>query len=80
MYQRKISTEEIRLVLQQGTVIEEYPDDLPFPSYLLLAKVNNRPIHVVMAQDLVERKVIIITVYEPDSNKWEDGFEKRRQS
>jgi len=80
MYQRGISTEEVLRALKTGKVIEEYPEDLPFPSGLLLVFVNNRPIHVVVAEDTLELQVIIITAYIPDSDKWENGFEKRRQS
>ena len=34
-----------------GEVISEYPDDVPFPSCLILGFVGTRPIHVVTARD-----------------------------
>jgi len=36
MFQRNISTEDIRLVIAQGEIIEDYPDDEPCPSALFL--------------------------------------------
>jgi hypothetical protein len=32
MYQRRVSEEEVRNVLAAGETVEEYPDDLPYPS------------------------------------------------
>ena len=34
MYQRSISEEEVRIVIKTGETIEDYPDDLPYPSRL----------------------------------------------
>ncbi len=36
MFQRNISTEDIRLVIALGEIIEDYPDDEPCPSALFL--------------------------------------------
>jgi len=32
MFERNISAEDVRKVLSVGAVIEEYPDDTPYPS------------------------------------------------
>ncbi len=40
--------------------------------------VKNRPLHVVVADNEVDRETIIITVYEPDKEQWESDFEHRR--
>ena len=51
-------------------------DDKPLPSYLIYGKTSElRPIHVVVGVD--EEVVAIVTVYEPDPDKWID-FTKRR--
>ena len=48
---------DVRHVLQTGEVIEEYPDDTPFPSYLILGFVGDRPFHVVVA--VIARRVTL---------------------
>jgi hypothetical protein len=65
-------------VLDHGTIIEEYPDDTPYPSRLVLGWVGRRPIHVVAADDPASRTTIVITAYEPDRDVWEDDFRKRK--
>lgn len=53
-------------VLPTGEVIESYPNDLPYPSKLMLGWRGNRPLHVVAADNLESGETIVITVYEPD--------------
>lgn len=36
MFERRIGRDEVRNVLDQGEVIEAYPEDRPFPSQLVL--------------------------------------------
>jgi len=38
MFEHKIPADEVRYALETGVVIEEYPDDTPYPSRLILAK------------------------------------------
>ena len=79
MFERGIRHDDVRKVLEQGRVIEEYPDDKPYPSCLILGWAGNRPIHVVKAENQEENQTIIATVYEPDMFVWEPGFERRRE-
>ncbi len=79
MAQRGISEGMIRHALTHGEAIEEYPEDSPFPSRLILAWHDARPIHVVVAEDPHTRTAIIITVYEPSAEKWEPGFRRRKR-
>lgn len=79
MVLRAISPEEVKAAVQTGTVIKEYPDDKPNPSRLILARINNRPIHVVSAYEKEIDSEIIITAYEPDKKGWSDDFTERRQ-
>lgn len=51
MFQRSISRDEVKAALAAGEASAEYPDDRPYPSYLMLGIVNQRPIHVVAARD-----------------------------
>ena len=76
MIERNIKIKEVKEAIEYGAIIEEYLDDKPLPSYLICGKTSQmRPIHVVVAVD--EEVVAIITVYEPDPDKWID-FTKRR--
>jgi hypothetical protein len=49
MFQRRISDSDVRELLGLGIIIEEYPDDAPYPSCLVSGIINGRPLHVVMA-------------------------------
>lgn len=76
MIERNIKIRDVIETIENGTIIEEYKDDKPLPSYLIYGRTSDlRPIHTVIGID--EEVVAIITVYEPDPNKWID-FKKRR--
>lgn len=51
MFLRRISKRDGQAVVAYGEVIEENPDNPPFPSYLLLDFVEGKPIHVVFFYD-----------------------------
>lgn len=70
--------EDVRRVLETGEVIEEYPDDTPYPSRLILGWINTRPLHVVVADNNENQETIVITAYEPSLNEWEFGFKRRK--
>jgi len=78
MFQREIAADDVRHVLATGDVIERYPADTPYPSYLTLGWRGARPIHVVAADDAASKETIIITVYEPESEQWESDFRRRK--
>ncbi|WP_313950965.1 DUF4258 domain-containing protein [Accumulibacter sp.] len=48
MFERGISTVDIRSALETGQVIKEYNDDTPYPSALLLGYIDQGPLHVVL--------------------------------
>jgi hypothetical protein len=76
MAERGIREEDVASVIANGREIENYPDDKPYPSRLMLGWVQGKPLHVVAAS--AEREIIVITVYEPDPAQWDAGFERRR--
>ena len=76
MAERSISLENIRQVLETGERVEDYPDDFPYPSSLVLGWVEDRPIHIVVAR--APEKRIVITVYQPDPARWMPDFKTRR--
>ena len=75
---RGITEEEVYAVIDNGEVIETYPEDAPFPSRLVLGWIAQRPIHVVMADEPETVTIIVITTYEPDLERWLPGFRRRR--
>lgn len=78
MVERRISRADIHQVLEQGEIVEEYPEDTPYPSRLLLGFRDSRPIHVVAADNDEARETIIITTYEPDPDQWDSTFRRRQ--
>lgn len=74
---RSISLVEFAQSIDNGTIIEDYPDDKYGPSCLILGFTKNgRPLHIqctYSSRDLLK----IITLYEPDENLWID-FRTRR--
>jgi hypothetical protein len=79
MFQRRISDQEVRHVIETGDTIEIYPEDNPYPSRLVLGRYGSRPLHVVVADNAVDQEIIVITVYEPNRDQWDEGFRRRRQ-
>ncbi len=78
MAERGIDTSDVRHVLATGDTVEAYPDDDPYPSRLVLGWCAGRPVHVVVADNEEDGESVIVTVYEPDAARWDDGFKKRR--
>ncbi|MEW6386979.1 MAG: DUF4258 domain-containing protein [Thermodesulfobacteriota bacterium] len=79
MFARGIRTGAVRRVIEGGEVIADYPDDLPFPSCLVLGWVEGRPLHVVVARDAARRRCYVVTAYIPDPLLWEADFKTRRK-
>jgi hypothetical protein len=79
MFERKISVENVRQVLQSGEMIEDYSEEMPAPGGLMLGKHGQRPLHVVMADNTKEDGLVVITVYEPDPSQWKAQFKGRKK-
>lgn len=78
MFSRGVDVADVRAVLETGSVVEGYPDDEPHPSKLILAFVDERPLHVVAAFDADRNETIVITVYRPSPSRWNSTFRRRR--
>ena len=75
--ERGIHISDIQNVLLYGEIIEQYPDDYPFPSCLELGlSIANRPLHVCCG--VGDNKLWIITAYYPDNSKWESDNKTRK--
>ena len=78
MFERGITVDDVRQVVREGEVIEEYDTDEPYRSRLMLGWVASGALHVVAADD-GRGATFVITVYRPDPQAWEDGFRVRRR-
>ena len=77
--QRGIKAKDVRYAVDNGRIIEQYPDDFPYPSCLILGKdINNNPLHVCVSDEGTSSK--IITAYYPNQEKWCEGFSRRKET
>lgn len=75
--QRNIRPMHIRLAVMSGEIIEDYPDDFPTPSCLILGFPSiGVPLHVVVASN--DESAKIVTAYYPDKDKWESDMKIRK--
>lgn len=74
---RMIRTGDIRALIANGELIEDYPQDPRGHSCLLLHVVDDRPLHVVCSPK--DDYLAIITAYIPNDQEWESGYRKRKQ-
>ncbi len=74
LIQRGISVSDVIEAIMTGEVIEDYPDDYPYPSCLVL---GGNKLHVVCG--IGEGKLWIITAYRPTLDKWENDLKTRRR-
>ena len=78
MLERDISRQDVFNVLLTGEEIEDYANDIPFPSALLFGWKGSEPIHVVVALDSTGQQGYIITVYRPDLEHFNPDLKTRR--
>lgn len=78
MLQRGIRAADVEAVIAHGEIIEDYPDDTPFPSRLLLGAPGGRALHVVAADEPGTDITYIVTAYYPDPAQWDAGLRRRR--
>ena len=78
MFERKIPLKNVSQALRSGEVIEDYSAEMPEPSHLILGFQGKRPFHVVTSENVDESTTIIITVYNPDPQKWKKDFRVRK--
>ena len=79
LIKRNITRAEVKSALLSGKIIEEYPNDYPFPSCLVLGiSLPGRYLHVVCG--IGNDRLWIITVYRPDKTIWDESFTKRRDT
>lgn len=78
MQERDISRADVISCIMNGEIIEEYPDDFPYPSCLIFGySVGNNIIHTVVCNN--SEYIGIITVYIPDTDKFENDLKTRKE-
>lgn len=76
--QRGIRAKDVRNCVMTREIIEQYPDDFPFPSCLIFGKsVDGKILHVVASDEGTGSR--IITAYFPDNIKFEDDLKTRKE-
>ncbi|MBI3291367.1 MAG: DUF4258 domain-containing protein [Elusimicrobia bacterium] len=77
--ERVISLEEVKQVIATGEILQSYPQDRPYPSYLVMGRVRgNEPLYVLCA--VGAQLVHIITVHWLDPHKWLDPKTRREKN
>lgn len=61
-------------------IVEEYPRDKYFPSYLVYSHYRGDLFHVVFAVDVDGDNIRIITAYRSSPEEWEEDLKTRRRS
>ncbi len=74
---RNILVREVKEAIANGQIIEDYPDDKYGASCLISGLTQgNRPIHIHCSYP--SRPLIkVITLYEPNLQRWNDDFTQR---
>jgi len=76
--QRGISIPDIRQAIITGEIIEDYPNDYPYPSSLVLGYgISNEPLHLVCG--IGNNTLFVITAYKPSGEKWETDWKTRKE-
>lgn len=78
LQERGIDPSDIKSCIATGRIIEQYLDDYPYPSCLVLgAAVAGKVLHVVVG--VGEGYLWLITAYYPDPQKWNEDFSIRKE-
>ena len=76
--QRGILIKDILSYIQNGEIIEQYPDDYPYPSCLILGLSSKQKyLHTVIGSNM--QPLWVVTAYFPSLQKWEDDFKTRKE-
>lgn len=77
--ERFLSRESILEAASSFEIVEEYPTDKYFPSYLLLGRTEFEVFHALIAVDVKGDNIRVVTAYRPSSDEWVDDYKTRRQ-
>ena len=74
---RRITHEDMKYVVAEGDVVEEYPENQPDPKALFMADVRGEPLYVSCAFD--GNRAYIVTVHRYDPARWVDPWTRRKE-
>lgn len=78
MQERDISRDDVRSCVLRGEIIEDYPNDYPYPSCLIFGHTTrDRVLHIVIGAD--EITAYVITAYYPSADKFEADLKTRKE-
>jgi len=77
MMERGLSRKNVKQAIITGSIIESYPNDYPFPSYLICTLVPE-PLHAFLSYNATDSEINIITVYYPDLTHFKDDYITRQ--
>lgn len=74
----QLKFKDICFSVLHGEIIEDYLDDEPHPSCLILGKTSiGDPVHSVWAYNELNKWAVIVTAYRPNPEVWID-WKKRK--
>ncbi|MCM1282746.1 MAG: DUF4258 domain-containing protein [Muribaculaceae bacterium] len=77
MQERDISIDDVESCLEEGEIIEDYPDDFPHPSCLIFGHTKkHKVLHIVVGSD--GNTIFLITAYYPDTDRFEADLKTRK--
>lgn len=79
LVERGITVNDIVKCIDNGEIIEQYEDDKPLPSCLILG-MTEKNIHIHTVVSCNGEWLYLITAYYPNSDIWEADNKTRRQN
>jgi len=76
MVDRGITNKALEEGIINGEIIEQYPNDKPCPSVLVLTKGTGDPLHLFIG--VCTDHIRIITCYYPDKYEWIENRTRRK--
>lgn len=71
----------VETVLKSCELIEDYQTEgRPLPDCLVLGFDDRKPIHIVVAIDEENDRILIVTVYRPLPERWENDWKRRKKN
>ena len=76
--ERDIKYSEVKRAINEGEIIEQYPDAYPYPACLVLyINIDGIPLHVVVASD--SEYITLVTAYRPSIDRFESDWKTRKR-
>ena len=78
--ERLISRHNILSSVAEYEIIDEYPDNIFLPSYLIYSKMGNKVFHILINVDFQNELITIVTSYQPTQDRWERDYRTRKKN